>query len=129
MLVIDANVAFTVVASHRGIELLEEEESAAPPLLRSEVCSALHVARYRGLLTDQDAARALDVLESGAIGERRHRRLGTEAWRIADELGWSKTYDAEYLALAVLLGAPIATFDRRMLRAAESLEIPVHTLS
>jgi predicted nucleic acid-binding protein len=128
-LVIDANVAFTVVASPRGTELVESEEPAAPPLLRSEVRSALHVARWRGLLTQEDAARALEVLESGVIGERRHRRLGAETWRIADELGWSKTYDAEYLALAVLLGVPIATFDRRMLRAAASLEIPVITLS
>jgi hypothetical protein len=25
--------------------------------------------------------------------------LSDEAWRIADRLGWAKTYDAEYLAL------------------------------
>lgn len=63
------------------------------------------------------------------IEERRHHRLGREAWRIADELGWSKTYDAEYLALAVLVGAGLVSFDRRMLRAAEILGVSVIPLT
>jgi predicted nucleic acid-binding protein len=47
--------------------------------------------------------------------------LGAEAWRIADSFGWSKTYDAEYLALALLLDAVLVTLDRRLQRAAERL--------
>lgn len=58
------------------------------------------------------------MLESGIVRERRPRRLGREAWNIADELGWTKTYDAEYLALARALDAPLATLDRRVARAA-----------
>jgi predicted nucleic acid-binding protein len=57
------------------------------------------------------------------VRERRHRHLGREAWRISDEFGWAKTYDAEYLALAILLNAKLVTFDRRMARAAERLGI------
>lgn len=128
-LVVDANVVVAVLAAPGGLALMEGEEVAAPPLLRSEVRSALHVARWRGLLDEEDARRALELLESGAIGERRHRRLGDETWRIADELGWAKTYDAEYLALASLLSVPIATFDRRVVRAAEHLGIPTRTLT
>ena len=128
-LIVDANVVFTMVAAPDGLALVEGEEAAAPPLLRSEVRSALHVARWRGLLEDEDARRALDLLESGSIGERRHRRLGAETWRIADELGWAKTYDAEYLALASLLSVPLATFDRRMLRTAEKLGIATRTFT
>ncbi len=45
---------------------------------------------------------------------------------IAHWLGWSKTYDAEYLALARLLRVPIATFEQRVKRAAERLGIPIH---
>ena len=33
-----------------------------------------------------------------------HPELGLEAWRIADELGWARTYGAEYVALGSLLG-------------------------
>lgn len=79
------------------------------------------------MLSDGDAVRALAVWESIPLTERSHRRLGAETWRIADELGWSKTYDAEYLALASLLNAPVASFDRRVLRAAALLDIATHT--
>ena len=49
------------------------------------------------------------------------RALGREAWRIADDLGWAKTYDAEYLALASLLGCRFVTLDARMRRGADRL--------
>ena len=128
-LIVDANVVFEMVAARDGIRMLAEEEAAAPPLLWPEVRSVLHVARWRGLLDDDDASAALRVLESGALRERRHRRLGDEAWRIADELHWAKTYDAEYLALASVLDVPLASFDRRVLHAAERLGIQTHTFA
>ena len=125
--VVDANVVFEAVTSSNGFRPFGSDEAVAPPLLWPEVRSALHVARTRDLMTGQVAATALAALQSGPLRERRHRRLGEEAWRIADDLGWSKTYDAEYLALAFLLGAPIASLDRRLLRAAELLSIETHT--
>jgi hypothetical protein len=48
-------------------------------------------------------------------------RAGDLAWRIADELGWAKTYDAEYLALAGVLGCRLVTLDLRLRRGAERL--------
>jgi predicted nucleic acid-binding protein len=47
--------------------------------------------------------------------------LADEAWRIADELGWAKTYDAEYLALASLLDCRLVTVDGRLRRGADRL--------
>ncbi len=127
--VVDANVAFELVAAPGALDRLEGAEAVAPPLLWPEVRSALHVARRRGVLTDDDASLALRLLESKAFSERRHRRLGEEAWRIADSLGWSKTYDAEYLALARLLDVPIATFDQRVAGAADRLGLSLHVIS
>ncbi|MCA1704986.1 MAG: type II toxin-antitoxin system VapC family toxin [Actinobacteria bacterium] len=127
--VVDANVAFELVSAPGAIERLAGDNPVAPPLLWPEVRSALHVARWRGLLTEEDAAIARDLLESGSFKEQRHRRLGQEAWAIADFLGWSKTYDAEYLALARLLRVPIATFDLRVVRAAERLGLSTHALN
>jgi predicted nucleic acid-binding protein len=40
---------------------------------------------------------------------------------VADELGWAKTYDAEYVALAGLLGCRLVTLDRRLRRGADQL--------
>ena len=123
LLVIDANVAFGVSASLEGARVLDGLDPVAPALLWPETRSALHVAAVRGLITRETAERALEVLESGVVTERRHRRLGREAWTIADELGWTKTYDAEYLALARVLGAPLATLDRRLARAAARVDV------
>ncbi len=83
----------------------------------SEVRSSLHEARWRGEVSEQQATRALAALHASSIRVRTHKRLGVEAWRIADELGWAKTYDAEYLALASLLGCRLLTVDVRLRRA------------
>jgi len=125
VLVLDANVVLAASAREGGFEQFGGAKLIGPPLLWPEARSALHVALWRGLISGRVAERSLSLLESGAVRERRHRRLGTEAWRIADELGWSKTYDAEYLALASLLGAALVSFDRRMQRAAERLGVKV----
>lgn len=125
MLVLDANVALAAAARGGDFGRLGEHELVAPPLLWPEARSALHVARVRGLLSEELAQSSLAALESGRLRERRHRRLGQETWRIADALGWSKTYDAEYLALVSLLDVAIVTLDRRMQRAAERLELSI----
>ena len=49
--------------------------------------------------------------------------MAERAWEIADQLGWAKTYDAEYLALAMILDCQIATLDRGTRMAAERLKI------
>ncbi|MDQ4124402.1 MAG: type II toxin-antitoxin system VapC family toxin [Actinomycetota bacterium] len=127
--VVDANVAFEALSTTDGFRRLGDVELVAPPLLWSEVRSALHVAVWRGVLGDEAAKSAHAALDSGPVRERRHRSLGRVAWEIADELGWAKTYDAEYLALASLLAIPIVTFDGRVARAAGQLSIPTHALS
>jgi hypothetical protein len=38
--------------------------------------------------------------------------------RVADELGWAKTYDANYIAPARLLDARVVTLDARLRRGA-----------
>ena len=104
-----------------GFRRFGEMELVAPPLLWPEVRSALHVARVRGALTGEDATRAMAAFDAAPIKERRHRLLGSRAWAIADRFGWSKTYDAEYLALSELIKAPLVTFDLRVHRAADQL--------
>ncbi len=71
------------------------------------------------------ALESLAALEAAPIRQRSDARLGRRAWEIADRLGWMKTYDAEYLALAHLLGCGLVTLDAGLEDAAHRLEIVV----
>ena len=85
--------------------------------------SVLHEAAWRGDLTREQARQALSNLERGPLQMRNPARLGQRAFDIADRLGWAKTYDAEYLALAAILDCAIATLDRSVSVAADQLGI------
>ena len=43
----------------------------------------------------------------------------------ADEMGWARTYDAEYVALARLLDCRLVTLDSRLRRGADRLGLVV----
>jgi predicted nucleic acid-binding protein len=87
----------------------------------SEVRCGLHEAVWRGEVSGDRALAILERVEASPVQARTHANLGREAWRIADDLGWAKTYDAEYVALASLLGCRLVTLDGRLLRGTERL--------
>jgi predicted nucleic acid-binding protein len=120
VLVIDASVALPASASPGGFDVFREE-LVAPPLLWSEVRSVLHEAAWRRDLSRKQATSSLEAFARSGVRRRDHRRLGETAWRIASDLGYAKTYDAEYLALADLLGCRFVTLDRRLRRGADRL--------
>jgi len=96
-------------------------ERCAPALMWSEARSALHEWVWRGRLSADRADHARTRLKEADVKLRTHPGLADEAWRIADELGWAKTYDAEYVALASLLGCRLVTVDGRLRRGADRL--------
>ena len=62
----------------------------------------------------EEAESALDRLLDHPIDITPSRELVKRATAIAIELGWAKTYDAEYLALAERLQARLLTEDARL---------------
>jgi predicted nucleic acid-binding protein len=118
-LVLDSGAALRASMSSQAAADLARHELIGPPLLWSEVHSAVHEAVWRRELDDE---RATDVLASfGRLGVRRRSpsALYAEAYRVATQLGWAKTYDAEFVALARLEGARVLTTDARLRRGAD----------
>lgn len=116
MLVIDASVAVQASLAADGFALLRGQVLVAPALLWSEVPSVLHDLAWRAAVSQELAREALTRFLSAPIGARRPARLAPEAWRIADQLGWARTYDAEYVSLARLLRCRLLTVDTRLRR-------------
>ena len=98
---------------------LTRHELIGPPLLWSEVHSAVHEAVWRREIGDDAAAAALAAFGALRIARRSPSRLHAESFRLASELGWAKTYDAEFLALARIEGAIVLTTDARLRRGAD----------
>ncbi len=122
MLVVDASLMVEwCIDVEDDLAELAPGDRCAPALMWSEACSALHEWVWRGRLPADRADHARARLESAEVKLESHPGLADEAWRIADELGWAKTYDAEYVALASLLGCRLVTVDARLRRGADRL--------
>ncbi len=121
MLVVDASVVFSACRVEGGFGLLADDNLVAPGLMWSEARSALHEVAWRGDLSRKDSLTALRRLETAPVVLSAPDELGEEVWRLADELGWAKTYDAEYVALARILGCRLVTLDARLRRGADQL--------
>jgi len=91
-----------------------EHQLLAPTLIRSQLLSLLYQAVRRGEMTKQDAAARLDHLRGLRMRLLGDRVLQGVAWKVADQLGWVDTFDAEYIALTQLQGDAFVTLDERL---------------
>jgi predicted nucleic acid-binding protein len=110
--VIGPDVALHLAQQHAVISA--EHKLLAPTLLRSHVLSALYQAVGRGELTKHEATVRLDYLRGLRIRLLGDRVLQRVAWKVADELGWPDTFDAEYIALTQLQADAFVTLDQRL---------------
>ena len=127
MLVIDGSLAVELsldrIGENANKALGDDGELIAPPLLWSEGPSALHEMAFRNDISNALAELALQRFlgRKLRIAEKRPDLLTSTAWQIAEDFGWAKTYDAEYIALAKLNKCRLVTVDNRLRRGADRL--------
>jgi predicted nucleic acid-binding protein len=122
--VVDAGVVIHLAS--QGIDVSPEHDLLAPTLLRSQTLSALHEAVARGEIpaaVGLERHRVISRMPIRLLGDGVLRR---RAWQVADQLGWDKTYIAEYVALTQLQADAFVTLDADL---AVSLEGIVATAS
>lgn len=127
MLVVDASLVVELSLDRGGEQasagLDDGGQLIAPPLLWSEVPSVLHEMAFRGDISDALAELGLQRFLTGklSISEQCPDGHAMAAWEVAEEFGWAKTYDAEYVALAKRNDCRLVTVDGRLRRGAERL--------
>ncbi len=106
-----------------GFARLRNHELVAPPLMIVEASSVLHEMAWSNDVGVGRAETMLERLLSAPIETRSPSDSSRAAWRVADELGWAKTYDAHYVALAQKLKCRVVSIDERLLRGVARLDI------
>ena len=120
MIVVDASVVVAALLSSSGAgarareRLRLDQDLHAPHLLDVEVTAALRRRVRMGQTTERHAERALTDLANLAAFRWDHEPLLPRVWQLRDNVA---TYDACYVALAELLGAPLITTDAALSRA------------
>ena len=98
---------------------------------RSQMLSLLYQAVHRGEMTKEDAERRLFYVQGMRIRLHEDHLLQNAAWQVADQLVWSDTFDAEYIALTQLQADALITLDRQLAQAVKDLVTvaPIEALS
>ena len=123
--VVDASAVLYLASA--GAEVPGAHKLLAPTLLRSQTLSALHEAVQRGEIPADVARERLARIRRMRIRLLGDAVLQRRAWEVADQLGWSSTYDAEYVALTQLQADAFVTLDAELARRVEGV-VPTATI-
>ena len=97
-----------------GWKALSRWKLVAPSLFWSEAAAGIRQLWFRGDITAGEATDALGRLLDAPVETVPSRELVADASALVAQLGWAKTYDAEYVVLARRLDASFLTVDARL---------------
>jgi predicted nucleic acid-binding protein len=117
--------------AHDQVVIGAGHQLLAPTLIRSQTLSLLYQEVRRGEMTKKDAEQRLNYIRGLRIRLLGDRVLQSVAWKVADQLGWPDTADAEYVALTQLQADALITLDGQLARAVKKLVTvaPIDALS
>lgn len=113
--VVDCETLLRVAAGE--IEVAPEHQLVAPTLVRSQALAALYEAARRGEISAAEGIERVTRMNSLEVRFLGDKVLQRQAWKVADQLGWESTYDAEYVALTTLQADAFVTSDGELARA------------
>ena len=117
--VIDCRTLLRIAS--REVEVAAEHKLVAPTLVRSQALAALYEAARRGEISASEGMERVTRINSLKVRFLGDKVLQRQAWKVADELGWETTYDAEFVALTQLQADVFVTSDRKLARVVSGL--------
>jgi len=131
--VLDSSFAIAWVMDEAGEEehtdsvfgALQENKVLVPPLWFYEVANVVMMNKRRGRLSQKELIRVIRLLQSIPVvvdPDGAHRALETLDLAASHTL---TVYDAIYLDLAMRMDLPLATLDKKLIEAAQTLGVTV----
>jgi predicted nucleic acid-binding protein len=117
--VVDCQTLLQIAAGE--VEVAAQHQLVAPTLVRSQALAALYEAARRGEISAAEGVERVTRINSLKVRFLGDKVLQRQAWKVADELGWQTTYDAEYVALTKLQADAFVTSDRDLAQAVSGL--------
>jgi len=117
--VVDCEILLQIAAGE--VEVAAGHQLVAPTLVRPQALAALYEAFRRGEISTTEGMERVTRINSLKVRFLGDKVLQRQAWRVADELGWETTYDAEYVALTKLQADAFITSNRELARAVSDI--------
>lgn len=93
------------------IEVAAAHQLVAPTLVRSQALAKLYEQARRGAISPAEGLERVTRINSMKVRFLGDKVLQRKAWKIADQLGWETTDDAEFVALTQLQADAFVTSD------------------
>jgi predicted nucleic acid-binding protein len=117
--VVDCDTLLRIAAGE--IEVTAEHQLVAPTLVRSQALAALYGAARRKEISASEGMERVTRINSLKVRFLGDKVLQRQAWKVASQMGWETTYDAEYVALTTLQADAFITSDRVLAQAVSGL--------
>jgi predicted nucleic acid-binding protein len=117
--VVDCETLLRIAAGE--IEVAAGHQLVAPTLVRSQALSALYNAASSGEISRDEGLERVRRINSLKVRFLGDKVLQQNAWKVAEQLGWRTTYEAEYVALTMLQADAFVTSDAELAQAVSGL--------